>query len=137
MIEPAIVLAGMRRELRDVVLPAVEDESVRASVVAMIGILGELSGRVRSDERWHAASVRDLEAGCERWAAALGAGAPAGRQLLELRERAGGVASPSGARELLLTAACRAVSAGDAAVRADVRRVLAADLSRQLPESAS
>ena len=42
MIDTATVLADMRRELRETVLPAVDDEYARSVVVAIIGILGEL-----------------------------------------------------------------------------------------------
>ncbi|MEA2625101.1 MAG: hypothetical protein QOD06_1146 [Candidatus Binatota bacterium] len=49
-------LDGIRARLRDVVLPRLEDEHARATVIAMLGILGDLVPRVREDEdRWRPA----------------------------------------------------------------------------------
>lgn len=135
MIDPDIVLAGIRRDLREIVLPAVEEEFARTAVIAMVGILGELDGRVRSDQRWCAESVNELAAGCERWAAALGGGEPAAQRVLELRARAA-LEPPAAARETLLAAACETLGACDEHTVRDVRRVLAADLSRQLARPA-
>lgn len=136
--DPVDVLAGIRRDLRDVVLPAVEDDYARSVVVAMMGILRALPARIAADERWCVGSVAELQAGCARWADALHG--DVARRVGELGDRAAALASPEAARDLLLGAACEVLAevwkpgdAGpDAALLRDVRGVLDADLSRQL-----
>lgn len=138
MIDPHQVLEGLRRDLRGIVLPAVEDEYARSVVVAMMGILRELGPRLRADERWCMQSVQELRAGCERWADALddlGANSVA---LRDASARAARETSPEAARGHLLAAASDAVRSvwaappGDHDLLLDIRRVLAADLARQL-----
>ena len=129
----------MRRDLREIVLPAIEDEYVRSLVIAMVGILGELPRQLRSDEAWCAPSVEELQAACERWSSTLGEREPAPR-VRELAERALQEESPQAARRLLLAAASAMVAAlwdedrtsRDAELLRDVRHVLGADLAHQL-----
>jgi len=50
VIDTATVLADIRRELRETVLPAIGGEYARSVVVAMIGVLGELPPPPPRDE---------------------------------------------------------------------------------------
>lgn len=139
MIEPHPVLEGMRRDLRAIVLPAVEDDYVRSVIVAMMGILRELPRRICADESWCTQSVEELRAGCDRWAEALDAQEVSTVGLRALGARAAHGTSPETARGHLLAAATEAVRSVwavpdslDTALLADIRGVLAADLARQL-----
>jgi hypothetical protein len=139
MTDPKQTLEALRRDLRELVLPRLEDEYVRSVVIAMLGILGDLAPRVRLDEDWCRASVEELRAGAEEWARALG-GSPEGREIAELAGRAAAEASPGLARKLLLAAAEITLKTLWQEGRADpdprfldsVRSVLAADLRREL-----
>jgi hypothetical protein len=64
VIEPAESLEELSRQLRDAVLPHLTNESARASVAAMVSLLGELVPRVRRDDSWCHDSAIELVAAC-------------------------------------------------------------------------
>jgi hypothetical protein len=70
VISPEHVLAALRTVLRDEVLPHVADPRARTSLVATLGILGDLALQVTEDDRWCADSVRVLDIALRRCGAA-------------------------------------------------------------------
>lgn len=131
MISPEHMMDAMRRELGDRVLPAVTDERARSSVIAVMGILGDLARQVAEDDGWARESIAELEAGVARWRAELG-GLAAPLDVPEERSD-----SPAARRIDLLGAIEELVGrlwqdGTRPDVLADVRKVLRADLGGQL-----
>jgi hypothetical protein len=67
VISPEYVLTEVRAVLRDEVLPHVEDPRARTSLVAALGILGDLALQVTEDDEWCAESADVLGAALHRW----------------------------------------------------------------------
>jgi hypothetical protein len=67
MITPPHMLNAIRRELATRVLPAVTDDRARSSVIAAMGILGDLALQVSDDEAWLEDSLALLEPAVARW----------------------------------------------------------------------
>jgi hypothetical protein len=134
MIDARQALDGIRARLRDVVLPRLEDEHARATVIAMLGILGDVVPRLREDEeRWRPA-VEALAAALRGRADRMPAdAADAFRGAVEA---AGDERSLAAARLRLLEIAEREVrdawTAGGGGDLGELRRALAADLDVQL-----
>jgi hypothetical protein len=57
-------LEEVSRQLRDVVLAQLTDEAARASLAAMVSLLGELGPKVRWDDGWKRDSAAELVAAC-------------------------------------------------------------------------
>jgi len=72
VITPEHMVGAIRRDLADRVLPAVTDDRARSSVIAAMGILGDLALQIREDESWAPEAVALLEAGIRRWRPQLG-----------------------------------------------------------------
>lgn len=62
MIDPVDALRVARRELRDTVAPALPDGYVKEQLIAVVGILGEVAGRVHEDDGWYRSASVDLRA---------------------------------------------------------------------------
>jgi hypothetical protein len=62
VISPEYVLSELRSTLRDEVLPHVADPRARTSLVAALGILGDLALQVTEDDHWCTDSARVLGA---------------------------------------------------------------------------
>jgi hypothetical protein len=135
VIEPAESLEELSRQLRDVVLPHLTDETARASVAAMVSLLGELVPRVRLDDGWCHDSATELVAACrsvgdatliEGWRSEIDAG------LVEVED-----CPPAEARQRALMIAewillrAREPGAPSDEVLAPLRAALANDLDRQ------
>lgn len=71
MITPERMLTVIRGELAARVLPEITDDRVRSSVIAMMGILGDIASRVREDEAWTALAADELAGAVARWRADL------------------------------------------------------------------
>ncbi|WP_131768729.1 hypothetical protein [Candidatus Protofrankia californiensis] len=71
MISPQRLLVAVRADLAHRVLPALDDDRARSSVIAAMGILKELAGQVRPDESWIADSLASLESAAAQWRARL------------------------------------------------------------------
>lgn len=67
MITPEHMVTAIRRDLATRVLPALTDDRARSSVIAAMGILGDLALQVREDDAWVPAAVAELRAGVDRW----------------------------------------------------------------------
>lgn len=113
MIEPRVALEEIRAQLREEVLPKLEDERARAIVVAALGILGDLALQVRDDDAWETDSAAELSALCTRLRLPASGDR---RTLLETLERYVRDAWSEGRMEHV----------------EEVRHVLASDLARQL-----
>jgi hypothetical protein len=135
VIEPAESLEELSRQLREAVLPHLTDETARASVAAMLSLLGELVPRVRRDESWCHDSATELVAACrsvrdatvvEEWRSQIDAGLVevADRPPAEARQRALAIA------EWILLRAHDPDAPSDT-VLAPLRAALAKDLERQ------
>lgn len=144
MIDPDIVLQGIRSELKDTVLPRLEHEYERTRVVAMLGILRDLAEQLRVGEsRWRATNA-ELSASCEEAAQILAPDDPVAKCVHTLTAEAERAESPAAARAALLDAAQRLISAAwaperqaaRAAILATVRPALAGDLSAQTSRGA-
>jgi hypothetical protein len=143
MISPALALGGMREQLREVVLPAVDDERARAVVIAALGILADLALQVREDDEWCRVSVRQLRTVLGRWRRRL----PGGEVLLarvdELVAQSNAASTPLAARSPLLEAATLVLrslweeggQAQHGELLAELRLVLTIDLTQQLARS--
>jgi hypothetical protein len=130
------MIESIRQELAERVLPALDDDRARSSVIAMLGILRNLAVQIREDDAWIDDALAVLEPGCVRWRSALPADAP-----ISLPEPAGaGAQSPKERREELLAACEELVTylwreQTAPTVLADIRAVLRADLELQLARS--
>lgn len=116
MITPERMVSAIRRDLAERVLPAVTDDRARSSVIAAMGILGDLALQIRDDDGWTQAAVAELRAGVAGWPVTV---------------------SPTAGRAELLAAAEALVerlwaAGGHDELLRDVRRVLRADLAHQL-----
>jgi hypothetical protein len=135
MIEPAESLEELGRQLHDAVLPHLTDETARASVAAMVSLVGELVPRVRRDESWCHDSATELVAACqsvrdatlvEEWRSQIDAG------LVDVEDR-----SPAEARHRALAIAewillrAHDPNAPSDNVLTPLRAALAKDLERQ------
>jgi hypothetical protein len=137
--EPLTALRDIRDRLRRDVIPRMDAEPhLQSEVAAMIGILDSVALELRPDDDWCRITVADVLAASSRWLVALRDpdGAGLRRRLDDIRQET----SPAEARRLALDAAQALVrtlwrsGALDEApgTVADVRRVLADDLRRQL-----
>lgn len=115
MISPEHVVRVIRRDLATRVLPAVTDDRARSSVIAAMGILGDLALQIRDDDAWQSDAAAVLRAGVSRWPVSV----PDDASRTELLA----------AVEDLVT---RLWAAGDRETLRDVRAVLRADLNHQL-----
>lgn len=142
MLDPQLVLLSFRRDLQQIVLPVLADEDARAVAVAGIGILGELANQVRWADEWCGETVREMLPASERWETQLSeeSGAPRQIRRLRLKAIAASASDPVHARACLLEAAEIAVRThwragpvndGGAFIQ-EIRRLLAADIARQL-----
>ncbi len=143
MISPALALDGVREQLREIVLPVLEDERARAIVIAALGILADLPLQIREDDQWCRQTVRELHTVLASRRADLPGGEALLTQLDQLLARAEVALSPAAARRVLLDAASLVIRAlwnegGQAEhgeLLGELRRVLAIDLANQLARS--
>jgi hypothetical protein len=68
------MLEAVRHDLRNVVLPKIEGDYERSIVIAMLGILGDLTKQVSRDEKRLAVEAELLRVGAAEWAELLRAG---------------------------------------------------------------
>jgi hypothetical protein len=143
MISPELALGGMREQLREVVLPALDDERARAVVIAALGILADLALQVREDDQWCRETVRQLHKALVRWRGKLPGGEVVLTRVDELVAQSEIASTPLAARRGLLDAATLVLrslwkeggQAQHGELLAELRRVLAIDLTHQLARS--
>ncbi|WP_033290702.1 hypothetical protein [Amycolatopsis jejuensis] len=80
MISPQRLLAAVRADLAERVLPSITDDRARSSVIAAMGILKDVAGQVRPDDSWIGDSLAALETAAAQWRPRLD---PAWAALLE------------------------------------------------------
>jgi hypothetical protein len=141
MLDPQFVVRGIRRDLKQIVLPAVCDDHARAVTLAAIGILGSLATGIREAEEWHAETVAELLPAAAGWEAMLTHAPRDASAVRSLRLQADACATthPRGARAALMEAAeivvrvyWRDGGAISESALDGLRSLLAADLTRQL-----
>jgi hypothetical protein len=140
MITSGVAFDGIRAQLRERVLPELDDEATRSVVFAILGMLRDLELQVREDDDWCGVSARELAEGARRWRGWLADDADVAGELHARLDAATRAETPRKARAELLAAAELVVdrlwqpgAAGSyGAELADVRALLAADLARQL-----
>jgi hypothetical protein len=110
------MLTAIRRDLASRVLPALTDDRARSSVIAAMGILGDLALQVREDDGWVPDAVAVLEAGVARWPVSVPPGSGRVELLAAIESLVERLWAEGGQDELLR----------------DIRGVLRADLAHQL-----
>jgi hypothetical protein len=116
MITPEHMVGAIRHDLATRVLPAITDDRARSSVIAAMGILGDLALQIREDDGWVAEAVGELRAGVARWPVSVPRDASRSELLAIVEELVARLWAEGGHEKLLR----------------DVRAVLRADLAHQL-----
>ncbi|PXY27867.1 hypothetical protein [Prauserella muralis] len=117
MIEPDRMVSAIRAELAARVLPRLSDDRARSSVIAAMGILGDLALQIRQDDSWLPAAETALRSGIARWPVTVSGDADRSEILAATEELITGLwAAGEPEKELLQ----------------DIRSVLRADLEHQL-----
>jgi len=139
MITPALAFEGIRAQLRERVLPELDDEATRSVVFAILGTLRDLELQVRADDEWCRVSARELAEALPLWRGRLTGIAHVAAALDRHRAAAASAKTPREARAELLAGAELVVrtlwqqpTTPPDVELADLRALLAADLARQL-----
>lgn len=132
MIVPRNALNAVRRELAERVLPGITDDRARSSVVAAMGILGDLALQVREDDTWARDSLALLEPALRRWQRVARQDS---RELLDVPDVPGEPAAQR--RERVLATVQNVVThlwrtQAEPELQRDIRAVLSAELELQL-----
>jgi hypothetical protein len=130
VIPPERLLAVIRQELATRVLPELSDDRARSSVIAMMGILGDIAPHVRAEEAWAGLAAEELAQAVARWRAEL-------PELADVLAVESTPDDPAGWRHALLAAIENAIPVlwqQDPARLPAVRAVLRADLEHQLKQ---
>lgn len=143
MISTALALDGVREQLRDVVLPELEDERARVVVIAALGILADLALQVREDETWSSEPAARLRDTLTRRRGELPGDEAVLAKVDDLMAAAESAESPGAARRALLDAATLVLrslwqagaQASHRELLGELRRALAVDLDHQLARS--
>jgi hypothetical protein len=127
VIDPVVVLEGIRTELKDTVLPRLADEHERSRVVAMLGILRDITAELEANgpARWEATNAM-LSSACQDAVGALRPDDEVALRVQTLRVHAERAVPAQDVRQGLLAAAQELIRAAWTPERAVAReRILA------------
>ena len=139
MITPAVAFEGIRAQLRERVLPDLDDEATRSVVFAILGTLRDLELQVRADDEWCRVTAQELSEALPRWKSWVAGDAHVAAALDRHHAAAASAKTPREARaellggaELVVRTLWQQPTTPPDVELADLRALLAADLARQL-----